>query len=50
LKNKRSLTSVIVVGDPNPKLRDYGKAAVETLIKPVDPKYVARRARMYCGH
>jgi len=50
LKNKRSATSVIVVGDPNPKLRDYGKAAVETLIKPVDPKYVARRARMYCGH
>ena len=49
LRDKRR-TSLIIVGIPNPKLRDYAKTAVETLVKPVDPSYVARRARVYCGH
>src|SRR5256885_636685 len=39
---------VIILGDPNPDLRTYAPWADETLLKPVDPVYVADRARTYC--
>ena len=39
---------VIIVGEPNPELRNYAKVADETLLKPVDPSYVADRALTYC--
>jgi DNA-binding response OmpR family regulator len=42
--------TVIILGDSNPELRSYASAADETLLKPVDPNYVATRARVYCGH
>jgi len=52
LRNNRSTIGggVIIVGDPNPQLREYAAAADETLLKPVDASYVAARARVYCGH
>jgi DNA-binding response OmpR family regulator len=40
--------SVIVLGEPNPDLRAIAAFADETLLKPVDPVYVAERARAYC--
>jgi DNA-binding response OmpR family regulator len=39
---------VIICGEPNPDLRNYAKLADETLLKPVDPEYVAERARKHC--
>lgn len=48
-ENRSSIRSgVIIVGEPNPELRNYAKVADETLLKPVDPNYVADRARTYC--
>lgn len=44
----RKITSVIILGDPNPELRSYGLIADETLLKPVDAAYVADRAKTYC--
>src|SRR5579859_325976 len=41
---------IIIVGEPHPELRTYAKFADETLLKPVDPNYVADRARTYCRH
>ena len=41
---------LIIIGEPNPQLRAHAKAADETLIKPVDAKYVVERARTYCKH
>lgn len=41
---------VIIIGEPSPELRKYARSADETLIKPVDPDYVAERARTYCRH
>jgi len=41
--------SVIIVGEPNPELRNHARDADETLLKPVDPDYVAERARTYCN-
>jgi DNA-binding response OmpR family regulator len=38
-------TPVIIIGDPNPDLRNHARDADETLLKPVDPDYVAERAR-----
>jgi DNA-binding response OmpR family regulator len=40
---------VIIVGDAAPELRTFAPWADETLLKPVDPSYVAKRARSYCG-
>ena len=40
---------VIIVGDPTPELRTFAPWADETLLKPVDASYVAKRARSYCG-
>ena len=44
----RKATSVIIVAEPDPELRTWGKVADETLLKPVDAAYVADRARVYC--
>ena len=41
--------SVIVLGEPNPEIRQVARFADETLLKPVDPNYVADRARVYCA-
>ncbi|HKR62241.1 MAG TPA: response regulator [Thermoanaerobaculia bacterium] len=41
--------AVILLGDPDPRLRTYAPWANETLLKPVDPAYVAKRARAYCS-
>ncbi len=40
---------VIIIGEPNPAIRTYAPWADETLLKPVDPAYVAQRARTYCN-
>lgn len=40
---------VIILGDPDPDIRTYAPWADETLLKPVDPDYVATRARAYCA-
>ena len=39
---------VLILGDPDPRIRTYAPWANETLLKPVDPAYVATRARTYC--
>ena len=39
---------LLILGDPDPRLRTYAPWADETLLKPVDPAYVATRARTYC--
>jgi DNA-binding response OmpR family regulator len=49
LREHRNGASVIIVGEPNPELRNHARAADETLLKPVDPDYVAERARAYCA-
>jgi DNA-binding NtrC family response regulator len=43
-------SAILIIGEPDPGLRAYAKAADETLLKPVDATYVADRARVYCGH
>jgi DNA-binding response OmpR family regulator len=40
---------VIIVGNPDPAVRTVAPWADETLLKPVDPDYLATRARSYCG-
>lgn len=40
---------VIIIGEPNPELRAFARDADETLLRPVDPDYVADRARVYCN-
>lgn len=39
---------IIIVGEPNPQIRTCAPWADETLLKPVDADYVAKRARTYC--
>ena len=39
---------VIILGEPTPELRAHAGHVDETLMKPVDPNYVADRARTYC--
>lgn len=39
---------LVVIGEPNSELRSFARVANETLLKPVDAEYVARRARTYC--
>ena len=46
---ERVQCGVIIIGEPNPEIRTYAPWADETLLKPVDPDYVAKRARTYCG-
>ncbi|HYC59539.1 MAG TPA: hypothetical protein VEK79_08230 [Thermoanaerobaculia bacterium] len=45
----RTKCGVILLGDPNPELRRLAPWADETLLKPVDPAYVAQRANSYCA-
>lgn len=40
---------VIILGDPDPRIRTFAPWADETLLKPVDAQYVATRALSYCG-
>jgi DNA-binding response OmpR family regulator len=40
--------AVIILGDPDPNVRTFAPWADETMLKPVDAAYVARRARAYC--
>ena len=42
-------SGIIILGEPDPELRAYVSVADETLLKPVDPSYVAARAQAYCG-
>lgn len=39
---------VIILGDPDPRIRTFAPWADETLLKPVDAQYVVDRARSYC--
>ena len=39
---------LLILGDSDPQIRTYAPWADETLLKPVDPAYVATRARTYC--
>jgi DNA-binding response OmpR family regulator len=49
-KNRERIRcGIIILGEPDPALRTYAPWANETLLKPVDPSYVANRARSYCG-
>jgi ActR/RegA family two-component response regulator len=40
---------VIIVGEPSPEVRTFAPWVDETLLRPVDPEYVANRARTYCN-
>ena len=40
---------VIIIGEANPQLRTFAPWVDETLMKPVDPDYIAKRARTYCN-
>lgn len=46
---ERSLCGVLILGDPDPRIRTFAPWADETLMKPVDAAYVAQRARTYCN-
>lgn len=39
---------VLILGEPDPRIRTYAQWADETLLKPVDAAYVVTRARAYC--
>lgn len=39
---------VMILGEPDPNIRTFAPWVDETLLKPVDPAYVANRARAYC--
>jgi DNA-binding response OmpR family regulator len=40
---------VMILGDPDPRIRTFAPWADETLLKPVDAQYVATRALSYCA-
>jgi CheY-like chemotaxis protein len=42
--------AVIILADADPQVRTSAPWADETLLKPVDPAYVAQRAHSYCEH
>jgi DNA-binding response OmpR family regulator len=46
---KRVRCGIILLGEPDPALRTFAPWADETLMKPVDPAYIAKRARAYCN-
>ena len=48
-ENRNGTCGVIIIGEPTPELRTFAPWADETLMKPVDPEYVATRARTYCS-
>lgn len=45
---ERAKCGIIILGDPDPEIRTFAPWADETLLKPVDPHYVAQRALVYC--
>lgn len=45
---ERAKCGVLVLGDSDPAVKTYAPWVDETLLKPVDPAYVATRARTYC--
>ena len=49
-ENKKEDRAVIVVGEASAETRKEALWANETLLKPVDPAWIATRARAYCGH
>ena len=48
-EHRNGTCGVIIIGEPTPELRTFAPWADETLMKPVDPDYVATRARSYCS-
>ena len=46
---ERIRCGILLLGDAEPAIRTYAPWVDETLLKPVDPAYVATRARTYCG-
>jgi ActR/RegA family two-component response regulator len=48
-EHRNGTCGVILIGEPTPELRTFAPWADETLMKPVDPEYVATRARTYCN-
>ena len=48
-EHRNGTCGVIIIGEPTPELRTFAPWADETLMKPVDPDYVATRARTYCN-
>ena len=48
-EHRNGACGVIIIGEPTPELRTFAPWADETLMKPVDPDYVATRARTYCS-
>jgi ActR/RegA family two-component response regulator len=40
---------IIIIGEADPALRTFAPWVDETLMKPVDADYIAKRARTYCG-
>jgi two-component system response regulator RegA len=44
-----ALCGVLILGEPDPRIRTFAPWADETLMKPVDADYVANRARTYCN-
>ena len=40
---------IIIIGEPSPEIRTFAPWVDETPPRPVDPDYVARRARTYCN-
>lgn len=48
-EHRNGACGVIIIGEPTPELRTFAPWADETLMKPVDPDYVATRARTYCN-
>ena len=46
---ERIRCGVLLLGDADPAIRTCAPWVDETLLKPVDPAYVATRARTYCG-
>ena len=49
LRDHHHACGVIILGEPHSDVRNYATYADETLLKPVDPMYVATRARTYCN-
>ncbi|HUR80138.1 MAG TPA: response regulator [Thermoanaerobaculia bacterium] len=47
-EKKNLACGLLILGDPDPRLRTWAPWADETLYKPVDAEYVATRARSYC--
>ena len=40
---------IIIISEPSPQVRTFAPWVDETLLRPVDPDYVATRARTYCN-